>query len=153
MQIIFISVGKTSEKWVSDACSTYVKRLGKYVRFQWHETTDIKSLPPDEMKLREFAAIKKYIEQGDHVVLLDERGAAYSSVGFSEFITRKQLENRKRLVFVLGGAHGFHEDAYSMANETLRLSDMTFPHQMVRIIFLEQLYRAFTIINREPYHH
>lgn len=153
MNITFLSIGKTTDKQVAAGCEVYNKRIKKYIGFIWKETTDIKSLSPSEMKIREGELIKKHIEKGDHIILLDELGRQFTSKEFSGYISQKQMENKKQLVFVLGGAYGFSEDIYKLANEKISLSKMTFPHQMVRLIFLEQLYRAFTIIKNEPYHH
>ncbi len=153
MQITFLSIGKTTDKNIADNCAVYTKRIKNYINLVWKETSDIKSLPPNEMKMREGELIKKYIEKGDYVILLDETGKQFTSKDFAGFIHQKQLENKKNLVFVLGGAYGFSKEIYEISNEMISLSQMTFPHQMVRLIFLEQLYRAFTIIKNEPYHH
>ena len=132
MNITFLSIGKTTDKQVAAGCEVYNKRIKKYIGFIWKETTDIKSLSPNEMKIREGELIKKHIEKGDHIILLDELGRQFTSKEFSGYIS---------------------EEIYKLANEKISLSKMTFPHQMVRLIFLEQLYRAFTIIKNEPYHH
>lgn len=153
MQVTFLSTGKTTDKLIAEQCATYVKRIIKYTTFSWKETTDIKSLPPNEAKIKEGELIKKHLSKGDWIVLLDETGKEFTSQAFAQYITKKQLANIKHIVFVLGGAHGFSDEIYALANEQLSLSKMTFPHQMVRLIFLEQLYRAYTIINNEPYHH
>lgn len=131
----------------------YTKRIQRYTAFAWKETSDVRALPPEETQLREAELVKKMLEPGDQVVLLDERGKGYTSAGFAQYLEKKQIANVKRLVFVLGGAHGFAQQLYALAQDQLRLSEMTFPHQMVRLIFLEQVYRAFTILNNEPYHH
>lgn len=153
MQITFISTGKTNEKLMVEQCAMYAKRLGNYIKFEWKETQDVKSLPPAEAKIKEGESIKKLLSKGDFIVLLDETGMSFTSQEFARHIHKKQVENKKHLVFILGGAHGFSDALYTLANEKISLSKMTFPHQMVRLIFLEQLYRAFTILNNEPYHH
>jgi len=153
MQIVFISVGKTTEAYLKEPCAMYTKRIQRYTTFAWKETADVRAIPPEEMQLREAELVKKWLEPGDQVVLLDERGKGYTSAGFAQYLDKKQIANVKRLVFVLGGAHGFAPSLYALAQDQLRLSEMTFPHQMVRLIFLEQLYRAFTILHHEPYHH
>ncbi len=153
MNITFLSIGKTTDKQVAAGCLLYHKRIKKYISFDWKQTADIKSLPPNEMKIREGELIKKHIEKGDHIILLDETGKQFTSKEFAGYISQKQMENKKKLVFVLGGAYGFSDEIYKLANEKISLSKMTFPHQMVRLIFSEQLYRAFTIIKNEPYHH
>lgn len=153
MNITFLSIGKTTDRHVEAGCEVYHKRIKKYIGFTWKETTDIKSLPPQEMKIKEAELLKKHFEKGDHIILLDEAGKEFTSREFAGYITQKQMENKKQLVFVLGGAYGFSEEIYKLAHEKISLSKMTFPHQMVRLLFLEQLYRAFTIIKNEPYHH
>lgn len=153
MHITFISIGKTTDKLIADQCAVYCKRIVKYTSFTWKETADIKSLPPAEAKIKEGELLKKLLEKGDYIILLDETGKTFTSKEFANEISKKQLANIKHIVFVLGGAYGFSDEIYALANEKLSLSKLTFPHQMVRLIFLEQLYRAFTIINNEPYHH
>lgn len=153
MQVTFISIGKTQEAVYLEPCLMYAKRIGRYTTFQWKETADIKAANPQEMQEKEAAQVEKLLQSGDHVVLLDERGKSFTSKGFAQYMEKKQLANVKRLVFVLGGAHGFAPQLYQRAQEQLRLSDMTLPHQMVRLVFLEQLYRAYTIMHNEPYHH
>jgi len=153
MQVTFISTGKTNDQLLANQCAIYAKRISNYTKFEWKETQDIKSLPPNEMKIKEGDLIKKIIQKGDYIILLDETGSTFTSAQFAAHITKKQIENKKHIVFALGGAHGFSDALYDLANEKISLSKMTFPHQMVRLIFLEQLYRAFTIINNEPYHH
>lgn len=153
MEISFISVGKTTEAYLKEPCGMYLKRIQRYFPFSWQETGDVRSLPPAEMKLKEAEMVFKLLSPGDQVYLLDETGASYTSVGFSAFITSRQQANVKKLVFILGGAHGFSEQLYQRAQGKVSLSAMTFPHQMVRLIFLEQLYRACTIMRNEPYHH
>jgi len=153
MNITFLSIGKTTDQLVAAGCLIYQTRIKKYISFEWKQTTDIKSLPPNDMKIREGELIKKHIEKGDHIILLDETGKQFTSKEFAGYISQKQMENKKQLVFVLGGAYGFSDEIYKLANEKISLSKMTFPHQMVRLIFSEQLYRAFTIIKNEPYHH
>ena len=110
-------------------------------------------MPPAEARIKEGEQIIKLLEKGDYVILLDETGKEFTSKEFAGYINKKQVANVKHLVFILGGAYGFSDELYQLANEKMSLSKMTFPHQMVRYIFLEQLYRAFTIINNEPYHH
>lgn len=153
MDITFLSTGKTTDKLIAESCTKYIKRLKNYTTFSWKETQDVKSLPPVEMRNREGMLLKKHFDKSDHIILLDEKGKQYSSNEFSNFIEQKQKENKKHIIFILGGAYGFSEEIYSMAHEKISLSKMTFPHQLVRLIFLEQLYRAYTIIKNEPYHH
>jgi 23S rRNA (pseudouridine1915-N3)-methyltransferase len=153
MQITFISTGKTTEQLIATQGAMYTKRISKYIKFNWKETPDVKSLPPAEARIKEGEQIIKLLEKGDYVILLDETGKEFTSKEFAGYINKKQVANVKHMVFILGGAYGFSDELYQLANEKMSLSKMTFPHQMVRYIFLEQLYRAFTIINNEPYHH
>lgn len=153
MQIVFISVGKTQEQPYKEPCTMYASRIARYTTFSWKETADIKASTPAEMQEKEAALVLKMLLPGDCVVLLDELGKSFTSKGFAQYIEKKQLANVKRLVFILGGAHGFSKTFYATAQEQIRLSDMTMPHQLVRLVFLEQLYRAFTILHNEQYHH
>lgn len=131
----------------------YAGRITRYTNFIWKETADIKASTAAEMQEKEAALVQKLLNPGDQIVLLDELGKSYTSKAFAHYIEKKQLANVKRLVFILGGAHGFSKSLYAAAHEQIRLSDMTMPHQLVRLVFLEQLYRAFTIIQNEQYHH
>ena len=153
MKITFLCTGKTSDKHVTELMQVYMKRIGNYCSFQVIETADVKSTGPVESKKKETLQLKKEIEKADHIVLLDETGKEMSSKKFAEFIEKKQLMRKKHLIFVIGGAHGFSDEIYKMAHEKISLSQMTFPHQLIRVLFLEQLYRAFTILHNEPYHH
>ena len=148
-------VGKTCKGWISDGLDIYRDRLGHYVKFQIKEIPELKgvsSFTKEQIKQQEGELVLKEIRQGDTLVLLDERGTAYSSIEFSRTVG-KYLSSGKDVVFVIGGAYGFSKDVYSRAGAMISLSRMTFSHQMARVIFTEQLYRAFTIINGEPYHH
>ena len=153
MQIVFISVGKTQEQPYKEPCAMYAGRIARYTTFAWKETSDVKAATALEMQEKEAAHVIKLLSPGDHVVLLDELGKSFTSKGFAQYIEKKQLANVKRVVFILGGAHGFSKTLYAAAHEQIRLSDMTMPHQLVRLVFLEQLCRAFTILHNEQYHH
>jgi 23S rRNA (pseudouridine1915-N3)-methyltransferase len=156
MKIIFLVVGKTENNNLIALQEEYVKRLSRYVGFEAvviPELRNTKNLTENEQKEREGDLILKHLSINDEIILLDEKGKQYSSVEFALFMEKKMLESLKRLVFVAGGAYGFSQKIYARANGLLSLSKMTFSHQMVRIFFTEQLYRAFTIINGEPYHH
>lgn len=156
MKVVLLSVGKTDEDFYAQAMDIFRKRLSHYIPFDLEFVPDIKNrknLSEKEQKNLEGEGILNRIQQGDQVVLLDDKGKQYSSVEFSLFIEKKSHSAPKRLVFVVGGPYGFPDEVYRRANEKLSLSRMTFTHQMVRLVFVEQLYRAMTILNGEPYHH
>lgn len=156
MKIALLMVGKTTESYYIQAIDEYVGRLKHYISFELEvipELKNTKSLQPEQQKEREGELIKKSLKPGDYIVLLDEKGKEFTSVGFSNYIEKKQHTVSKRLVFVIGGPYGFSNDIYELSNEKISLSKMTFSHQMIRLLFVEQLYRAMTILNGEPYHH
>ena len=155
MKITLLTVGKTDVRWVREGLELYVSRLSHYVRFALKEIPELKNVSAftkEQIKEKEGELILSSMTPGDFVVLLDERGRKYRSVEFADFI-RERLNRGADMVFVVGGAYGFPQKVYSRADSMMSLSDMTFSHQMVRTIFAEQLYRAFTIIRGEPYHH
>ena len=155
MKITLLTVGKTDVRWVREGLELYVSRLSHYVRFTLKEIPELKNVSAftkEQIKEKEGDLILSSLAPGDFVVLLDERGRKYRSVEFADFI-RERLNRGADMVFVVGGAYGFPQKVYSRADSMMSLSDMTFSHQMVRTIFAEQLYRAFTIIRGEPYHH
>lgn len=156
MNIELIVVGKTDMREVEALVSMYTKRLNHYVRFAITTIADVrntKKLSEAEQKRLEGEAILKLISESDHLMLLDEHGLELRSIEFAEMLQRRMLSGTKRLVFVIGGPYGFSDAIYQRANSKLSLSKMTFSHQIVRAIFTEQLYRAFTILKNEPYHH
>lgn len=156
MKIKLIAVGKTDSKNLQLFMDDYIKRLGFYIPFEFKIIPDLKntkSLSELQQKQKEGELILKHIEQSDELFLLDENGKTYTSVGFSSFLNKKMSSGLKQLVFVIGGPYGFSEEIYQRANGKISLSQMTFSHQMVRLFFLEQLYRGFTILKNEPYHH
>lgn len=156
MKIVLLLNGKTSAAYLSEGIEMYRQRLQRYGSFEIQVLPDIKNaktLSVEELKRREDAQTLAALESTDWVVLLDERGAAYSSEQFAAQIQKMQLQRIKRLFFVVGGAYGFGEAMYQRANGKISLSAMTFSHQLIRLLFMEQLYRAFTILNSEPYHH
>ena len=156
MKICLLTVGKTDIGWVREGLETYSSRLSHYVPFSVCEIPELKNtsaLTRTQVKEREGELILKAIKPTDRVILLDERGKEYRSVEFAEEIRRLSLAGGKDIVFVIGGAYGFSEAVYARSVGKISLSRMTFSHQMVRTIFAEQLYRAFTIIKGEPYHH
>ena len=156
MNIELIVVGKTDMKEVEALVAMYTKRLNHYVRFAITTIADIrntKKLSEAEQKRLEGEAILRLINDSDHLMLLDEHGSEFRSIEFAEMIQRRMSAGTKRLVFVIGGPYGFSDAVYQRANSKISLSKMTFSHQIVRAIFTEQLYRAFTILKNEPYHH
>lgn len=156
MKILLLVIGKTDEDYLITGIKKYVGRLGHYASFEMKEIPDIrnrKTLSEEQQKKAESFLLLSQLQPGDHVVLLDERGKQYTSVEFSEFIDKTMGAGVKRMVFVIGGPYGFAQDVYEKANAKMSLSPMTFSHQMVRLIFVEQLYRAFTILKGERYHH
>ena len=155
MKTLLIWVGKTTDKHIQACLNDYVGRIGHYLPFDIREIPELrntKKLTEAQQKEQEGEQIIKLLQDGDHVVLLDERGNERRSVAFADWIQKKSMATR-RLVFIIGGPYGFSERVYQRANERISLSLMTFSHQMVRLIFTEQLYRACTIIKGEPYHH
>ena len=156
MDIKLIVVGKTSSNYIVDGLNEYLKRLKRYIDFDLEVVPDLKnnkSKTESAQKLEEGTLILQKIKESDFVVLLDERGKQFSSIEFSEFLQKKMLSGTKRLLFIVGGPYGFSEAVYARANSLLSLSKMTFNHEMVRLFFVEQIYRAMTILRNEPYHH
>lgn len=156
MKIVLLAIGKTDAKYFIEAIGEYQKRLEHYIPYEMQIIPDLKntkSLTIDQQKEKEGELILKALQPGDYLVLLDERGKEYSSMQFASYIEKKTHTVNKRLVFVIGGPYGFSQSIYDKASEKLTLSRMTFSHQMIRLIFVEQLYRAMTILNNEPYHH
>lgn len=156
MKIVVLVIGKTNQAFVQDGIEEFCGRLKHYIPFDIEVVADIKNAKNrsfQEIKDREGDILLKYFRHGDHIVLLDENGKQYSSLEFAHFIEKKTHQVGKRLVFVVGGAYGFSEKIYDKANEKISISKMTFSHQMIRLIFVEQIYRAMTIMNNEPYHH
>lgn len=156
MQIRLIAVGKTDHAAIQDLLEEYTKRLGFYIKFELEIIPDLKNsknLSEAAQKEKEGELILKKVQTSDEFVLLDEQGKQYSSVDFSDYLQKKMNAGLKQLIFVIGGPYGFSEEVYQRANGKISLSKMTFSHQMVRVFFVEQLYRAFTILKNEPYHH
>lgn len=156
MKIILLTVGKTTNSHLIKLQEEYQSRLKFYIPFEMvviPELKNTKNLSIAEQTDKEGELILKQLETIDEVVLLDDKGKQFTSIGFSEFISKKMLASHKRMIFVVGGPYGFSEKVYSRANGKVSLSSMTFSHQMIRLIFVEQLYRAMTILKGEPYHH
>ena len=155
MKTLLILVGKTTDKHFQAGIDDYASRIGHYMPFDIvtiPELRNTKSLSEEQQKTSEGELILRQLQPSDTVVLLDEHGREFRSVEYARWLTQKQ-QTARRLVFVIGGPYGFSDAVYERANEKISLSKMTFSHQMVRLIFTEQLYRACTIIKGEPYHH
>lgn len=156
MKFILLAVGRTVEKHYITAINDYLERCKHYASFDMEiipELKNTKSLSEDQQKEKEGELILKFLQPGDTVVLLDEHGKEFRSIEFAQWIERKMHTVNKRLIFIIGGPYGFSQTVYQSASEKISLSKMTFSHQMIRLIFVEQLYRAFSILNHSPYHH
>lgn len=156
MKITLLSIGKTEEAYLKTGMDKYLKRLKHYTRLEVIELPELKNtkaLTQDQQKAKEAELLFKKINQTDFVILLDEKGTELSSGQFAAYLDKKAIASTSNLVFVIGGPYGFDVTVYQRANDKLSLSRMTFSHQMVRLFFTEQLYRAYTIIKGEPYHH
>ena len=155
MNIKLIVISKTDQPYLQEGIDIYVKRLRHYTNFEINvipTLKDQKGASPEEIKEREAALLLKRLEGADRIILLDEHGKEHTSVGFSQYLQKQMNAGTRNLVFVVGGAFGFAPSVYAVAHDKLSLSQMTFNHQMVRLFFVEQLYRAFTILRHEPYH-
>lgn len=155
VNIKLIVVSKTDEKYLQQGIEIYASRLKHYTNFEMvvvPALKDQKGASAEEIKEREAVLLLKQLEKCDRVVLLDEHGTEHTSVGFSQFLQKQMNAGVRNLAFVVGGAFGFAQSVYAVANDKVSLSKMTFNHQMVRLFFVEQLYRAFTILRHEPYH-
>jgi 23S rRNA (pseudouridine1915-N3)-methyltransferase len=156
MKITFLTVGKTEDTYLKDGIDKYVKRLKHYTKLviiDLDELKNTKALTREQQKAKEAELILKKITPQDYVILLDEKGIELSSVKFAAYIQKKEVSSVVSMVFIVGGSYGFDQSVYDRANDKLSLSPMTFSHQMVRLFFIEQLYRAYTIMKGEPYHH
>ncbi|MGB5981081.1 MAG: 23S rRNA (pseudouridine(1915)-N(3))-methyltransferase RlmH [Nonlabens sp.] len=156
MKVTLLAVGKTDDSRIADLTEVYADRLQHYVNFDLQIIPDLKktkNMSEDRQKQEEGKNILNQLEKSDFVTLLDERGKKLTSPQFAELINKRSISGLKRLVFIIGGPYGFSKEVYERANSKLSLSDMTFSHQMVRLFAVEQIYRAFTILKNEPYHH
>ncbi|MCU4177629.1 23S rRNA (pseudouridine(1915)-N(3))-methyltransferase RlmH [Carboxylicivirga sp. N1Y90] len=156
MKIQLVMIGKTDEAYLMMGIEKYVQRLKHYIPFEMKVIPDLKkakNLSEEQQKKMEGDLLVQNLQAGDFMVLLDEKGKEFSSVEFSSFIQKKMVSGLKRLVFVIGGPYGFSDAVYSKANGKISLSQMTFSHQMIRLFFVEQVYRSMTILKNEPYHH
>ena len=146
MKILFITIGKQNDSSLSDAILDYTKRINNYFKTEW------KIIPSSDIK-KESENILKSIESDDYLVVLDERGKELSTIELADFIEKRMIASDKRIVFIIGGAYGVGEDVLQRANFKWSLSKLVFPHQIVRLILSETVYRAITVIKNEPYHH
>ena len=156
VKILLLTIGNTDKKFMREGVAEYVKRLSFYIPFEMKVIPDIKnrsSLSEELQKEKEGQLILNQVSSGDFMILLDEHGTEFSSVEFSKWIEKKMIAGMRQVVFVIGGPYGFSETVFQRADAKIALSKLTFSHQMVRMIFVEQLYRAMTIIKNEPYHH
>jgi 23S rRNA (pseudouridine1915-N3)-methyltransferase len=156
VKILLIVIGKTDESYLQEGVAEYITRIGKYLPFEMLVLPDIKQRKTfniAQQKQIEGEKILSVISAADHLVLLDENGKQFNSRSFALYVQKHMNAGLKRLIFVVGGPYGFSEEVYQRANGKLSLSAMTFSHQMVRLVFAEQLYRAMTILRNEPYHH
>lgn len=156
MNIKLIAIGKTDNKQLNSLIDNYINRLKFYIKFSFEVIPDIKNaknLSESQQKEKEGKLILNQVDTSDILLLLDEKGKQYDSVAFSEVLQKRMNSGIKQLIFVIGGPYGFSPEVYDRANGKLSLSKMTFSHQMIRLFFIEQLYRGFTILKNEPYHH
>jgi 23S rRNA (pseudouridine1915-N3)-methyltransferase len=155
MRIKFIVNGKTEDAYLLEGIAIYEKRLKHYCAYEQIIIPAVKAntLSPEQMKVKEGELILKQLENSDFLVLLDERGKQFTSLDFAGFIEKQQVASVKTMVFLVGGPFGFSDEVYKRANLKMSISKMTFSHQMIRLLFIEQLYRAYTIIKGEKYHH
>jgi len=156
MRITLLCIGKTDDAHLKAMIEKFEQRLKHYILFQLITLPDIKNtkhLSVDEQRVKEAAMIEKQVSPGDQLILLDEHGKEYRSVEFAGYLNRLMVSSTQHVVFVVGGPYGFDQTIYQRSNGKMSLSRLTFSHQMVRLFFVEQLYRAFTILKREPYHH
>lgn len=156
MNILFLMIGKTVDKRLTTLIDEYAERVKHYMPFDMEvipELKNTKALSAEQQKEKEGELLQKQLRDGDYIVLLDEGGKELRSIEFAVYLEKKQSQVARRLVFVVGGPYGFSPTLYKLAKEKISLSKMTFSHQMIRLFFVEQLYRAMTILRGEPYHH
>ena len=156
MKITFLVIGKTEDSYLKQGIDKYLTRLKHYIKFELIEIPELKNtknLSEEQQKFKEAELILKTINSSDRVVLLDDKGQEYTSVQFSGYLSKKMLSSVQNLIFIVGGPYGFDQSIHAIAHDKISLSKMTFSHQMVRLFFVEQVYRAFSILKGEPYHH
>ena len=155
MKIEFWTIGKTNETYLKEGMAIFEKRIKRYLKLEAVLITDVKNaknLKPQQVKQKEGEKILAKLKNGDFLILLDEKGKHFTSVKFAKFIEQQLNQSHHRIIFLVGGAYGFSDAVYKRSNYKIALSEMTFSHQMVRLFFLEQFYRAMTILRNEPYH-
>ncbi|MCL3779776.1 23S rRNA (pseudouridine(1915)-N(3))-methyltransferase RlmH [Prolixibacteraceae bacterium JC049] len=156
MKITLLVIGKTDQKYLQEGIDIYTKRLKRYISFELKVIPDIKNsknLSEGEQKQKEGKLILEQVQNGDDLILLDERGKEFTSPDFAQYLQKKMLASTRHLIFVVGGPYGFSDEVYARSNGKVGLSKMTFSHQMIRLFFIEQIYRGMTILKGEPYHH
>ncbi len=156
MHTLLVLVGKTKDSRMISLMEDYTKRINRYHRLDIQVIPELKNkgeMGEKIQKQKEGALILEKLKAGDWVILLDEKGKTFDSIGFSQYINTRRSGSHKRMVFIVGGPYGFSEEMYARGQEKIALSSMTFSHQMIRVFFLEQLYRVNTLLNNEPYHH
>lgn len=156
MKTIFIVIGKTTDQRIASLTDEYINRISHYMPFEMQvipELRNAKSLSQEQQKEQEASLLIKSFQPNDYIVLLDEHGKERRSMDFAQWMQKRMAAGPRRLVFVVGGPYGFAQQIHKLAQEEISLSQMTFSHQMIRLLFVEQIYRAMTILNGEPYHH
>ncbi len=156
MKIVLLQTGKTAERYLAEGLTNYEERVRRYSSFETITLPDIRktrNMPAEDQRAKEGAQMLRIFRDDDFIVILDDKGREFSTIEFSSWLERSLMIQKKRILFVIGGPWGFTEEIRGKADLTMSLSRMTFSHQMVRLLFLEQLYRAFTVIRGEPYHH
>jgi 23S rRNA (pseudouridine1915-N3)-methyltransferase len=156
MKIVLLQTGKTTEKYISEGVEEYSGRIRKYNPFEIITLTDLKNtknMPVSEQKIKEGKKMLESVVAEDFIIVLDEKGSEFSTSEFAGQLRKIFLQSKKRIVFIIGGPYGFSEDVYRRADMKMSLSRLTFSHQLVRLLFAEQLYRVFTVIKGDPYHH
>jgi len=156
MKLTLIQNGKTTEKYIADGVNNYCERIKKYAGFDIltvAELRNTKNMPVNEQKFKEGEKTSEHFNDDDYIVLLDEKGKEFDTVEFARFLEKSFILRKKRLVFIIGGPWGFSDEIYKRSDVRISLSKMTFSHQLVRLLFMEQLYRALTVIKGDPYHH
>lgn len=154
MKISLYYIGKSEDRFANEALKLFEKRIRRYLPFEINASGKVRAgLPPEAQREAEGKNILKFISDADYAILLDVKGRQFSSEGFADYLQSLMNRGTKSLSFVIGGPYGFSDEVYKNVGERISLSGMTFSHQLVRLVFLEQLYRAFTILNGEPYHH
>jgi len=153
MRVSLYVVAKNDFSFIEEGMKLYTERIKRYIPFEVFIIKKLKFINAEQVKKEEGKEILSKLKPSDIVVILDDKGKEFTSTAFASFLENKMAIGNKRLVFIIGGAYGFSEEVYLRSNEKVSLSKMTFSHQLIRLVFMEQIYRAFTIIKGEPYHH